>query len=104
MVPDRFEFSDHPDPAGSLSILLDASMIDTLSTEKSRSAIIPAVNTAVDPPRVYAEHVRTTLATISYLWDQEVTFSCQTDTIYVLQQSYEEADARGDRLQEYIDS
>ena len=64
MVPDRFEFSDHPEPAGSLSIFLDASMIDTLPNGESRSAIVPAVNTAVDPSRVYAEHVRTTLATI----------------------------------------
>ena len=84
MVPDRFEFSDHPEPAGSLSIFLDASMIDTLPNGESRSAIILAVNTAADPPRVYAEHVRTTLATISYLWDREITFSNQKDLIQAL--------------------
>ena len=79
-------------------------MIDTLSTGEYRGAIIPAVNTAVDPPRGSAEDVRTTLATISYLWDREVTFSSQTDTIHAFQQSYQEAVARGDRLQEQIDS
>ena len=103
-VPDRSKFSDHTDPAGSLSMLLDASMIDTLSTGESRGAIIPAVSTAVDPPRVSAEDVRTTLATIYYLWDREITFSSQKDTIHALQQSYREEVARGYRLQEQIDS
>ena len=79
-------------------------MIDTLSTGEYRRAIIPAVNTAVDLPRVSAEDVPATLATISYLWDQEFTFSSQTDTIHALQQSNEEAVARGDRLQGQITS
>ena len=104
IVPDRPEFFDYSGPAGSLSILVNASMIKTLSTGESRGAIIPVVSTAVDPPRVSAKDVRTTLATIIYLWDREVTFSSQTDTIHALQQSLREAVVRGDRLQEQIDS
>uniref|UniRef100_A0AAV1UCQ1 Uncharacterized protein n=1 Tax=Peronospora matthiolae TaxID=2874970 RepID=A0AAV1UCQ1_9STRA len=44
------------------------------------------------------------MATISYLWDREATFCSQADTIHALQQSYRDAVARGDRLQDELDS
>ena len=116
-------FSNRPGPDESLSTLtrsldhppeptsshgspdhLDASRLDTSSTREFLSESSLTVETAANIPRLPAEDVRTTLATISYLWDREANFSGQADTIHALQQSYREAVAWGDRLQEEIDS
>ena len=49
----------------------------------------PIVDTNEHVLRVSAEDVRLTLATISYLWDREVTLRSQEDTIHALQQNTE---------------
>ena len=84
--------------------ILSAFGSDPLAASESLAGSAPAAGVIGHIPSVSADDVRLTLATISYLWDREATFRSQADTIHALQQSYRDAVARGDRLQDEIDS
>ena len=86
------------------SALLVAFGSDILATSGPLCGSAPIVDINEHVPRVFADDIRSTLVTISYLWDREATFRSQADTIHALQQSHREAVARGDRLQAVIDS
>ena len=77
---------------------------DPLTASESLLGSAPAAGVTGHIPSVSADDKRLTLATISYLWDREATFCSQADTIHALQHSYRDAVARGDRLQDEIDS
>uniref|UniRef100_A0AAV1VNR9 Uncharacterized protein n=1 Tax=Peronospora matthiolae TaxID=2874970 RepID=A0AAV1VNR9_9STRA len=123
IVPDQHESLSNPRSVGSLSTdaelsdrssepfplptppaAPDASRSDIPAANESRERSAPAVGVTGFVPRVSADDVRLTMATISYLWDREATFCSQADTIHALQQSYRDAVARGDRLQDELDS
>uniref|UniRef100_A0AAV1TBN6 Uncharacterized protein n=1 Tax=Peronospora matthiolae TaxID=2874970 RepID=A0AAV1TBN6_9STRA len=123
IVPDQHESLSNPRSVGSLSTAAelsdrssepfplptppgapDASRSDIPAANESRERSAPAVGVTDFVPRVSADDVRLTMATISYLWDREATFCSQADTIHALQQSYRDAFVRGDRLQDELDS
>ena len=64
----------------------------------------PVVDINDHAPIVSADDFRSTLVTISYLWDREATFRSQVDNIHALQQSHQESVARVYPLQEEIAS
>uniref|UniRef100_A0AAV1V056 Uncharacterized protein n=1 Tax=Peronospora matthiolae TaxID=2874970 RepID=A0AAV1V056_9STRA len=96
--------SSEPFPLPTPPAAPDASRSDIPAANESRERSAPAVGVTGFVPRVSADDVRLTIATISYLWDREATFCSQADTIHALQQSYRDAVARGDRLQYELDS
>ncbi|CAI5731149.1 unnamed protein product [Peronospora destructor] len=123
IVPDRNESSSHLSPAGSPAIApglpdrqptrpclspaspatLSTFGSDPLAASQPLVGSAPAADVTGHVPRVSADDVRRTLATISYLWDREATFRSQADTIHELQHLYRGAVARGDRLEDEID-
>uniref|UniRef100_A0AAV1VHM8 Uncharacterized protein n=1 Tax=Peronospora matthiolae TaxID=2874970 RepID=A0AAV1VHM8_9STRA len=117
IVPDQHESLSNPRSVGSLSTdaelsdrssepfplptppaAPDASRSDVPAANESRERSAPAVGITGFVPRVSADDVRLTLATISYIWDREATICSQADTIHALQQSYRDPVAREDRL------
>ena len=98
--PDRpSEPSSLPAPPATLGVFSS----DILAPSESRTGSDPIAGITGFVSRVSADDVRLTVATISYLWDREATFCSQADTIHALQQSYRDAIARKDRLQDVVD-
>ena len=112
--PDRLGSPRHLGPVGLPTIAMgspdrrptrpSSPALELPSGSPDRGRYAPTADVTGHVPRISADDVRLTLATISYLWDREATFCSQADTIHALQQSYQDAVARGDRLQDEIDS